>query len=328
MKKIISALLFVLVMQAHEKPKFNTQNANKMEYNNPSYFGNRNIKTTYFDDCDACGCSASGGSMGFASMLNSNFVGVRYFNQHYRSNDGLYSNSPWLNENYNTLQVWARIPIVKGVQISTLLPYHFHSRNTKTGSQEISGMGDVTVVGLVTVYQTHKDSTVFKHNWQVGVGIKAPTGEYKETSAGSVNPSFQVGTGSWDYLFSSEYVLKFKKMGINNLLNYVVKTENKKEYRFGNQFNYGSTLYYLFEKKSLAVAPQLGVAGEVYASNYQYGEKVRNTTGDVLFGKVGVEIGWNKFSLGATYFKPINQNLMSGLVEAKSRWTLNINYKL
>jgi hypothetical protein len=34
------------------------------------------------DDCDACGCSASGGSMGFASMLNSNFVGIRYFNQY------------------------------------------------------------------------------------------------------------------------------------------------------------------------------------------------------------------------------------------------------
>lgn len=328
MKKIISALLFVLLMQAHEKPKFNTLNVNKLKFNNPSYFGNRIIKSTYLDDCDACGCSASGGSMGFASMLNSNFVGVRYFKQHYRSNDGLYSNSPWLDENFNTLQVWARIPIVKGIQVSTLIPYHFHNRDTKTGSQEISGMGDVTVVGLVTVYQTHKDSTVFKHNWQVGVGIKAPTGEYKETSAGSVNPSFQVGTGSWDYLFSTEYVLKFNQFGLNSMLNYVVKTENKKEYRFGNQFNYGSTLYYLFEKRLMAIAPQLGVAGEVYASNYQYGEKLRNTTGDVLFGKVGVEIGWNKFSLGATYFKPINQNLMSGLVEAKSRFTLNINYKL
>jgi hypothetical protein len=34
-------------------------------------------------DCDACGCSASGGSMGFSSMLNSNFIGIRYFNQSY-----------------------------------------------------------------------------------------------------------------------------------------------------------------------------------------------------------------------------------------------------
>jgi hypothetical protein len=40
-------------------------------------------------DCDACGCSASGGSMGFSSMLNSNFIGIRYFNQSYSSRDGI-----------------------------------------------------------------------------------------------------------------------------------------------------------------------------------------------------------------------------------------------
>jgi hypothetical protein len=34
------------------------------------------------------GCSASGG-MGFSSMLNSNFVGIRYFNQSYSSRDGI-----------------------------------------------------------------------------------------------------------------------------------------------------------------------------------------------------------------------------------------------
>lgn len=328
MNKIVIACLTFLSLQAHEKPKLNEVPKSTLMVDNPFYFGNKTLRTNYIEDCDACGCSASGGSMGFASMLNSNFIGIRYFNQQYRSNDGLYSNSPWLDENFNTLQVWARIPIVKGIQVSTLIPYHFHNRDTKTGNQEINGIGDVTILGLITVFQTHKDSTVFKHNWQVGAGIKVPTGEYKEINSGSVNPSFQLGTGSWDYLFSTEYVLKFKKMGINNLLNYVVKTENKKEYRFGNQFNYGSTLYYLFEKNQIAIAPQLGIAGEVYTSNYQYGEKVRNTTGDVLFGKLGIEIGWNKFSLGATYFNPINQNLMSGFVEAKSRFTMNVNYKL
>ncbi|WP_374540122.1 transporter [Flavobacterium sp.] len=328
MRNIIILFFAILSLQAHEKPKFTSEITNHVRMESPYYFGKRIVKTNYFDDCDACGCSASGGSMGFASMLNSNFVGVRYFNQQYRSNDGLYSNSPWLEEQFNTVQIWARIPIMKGVQLSTLLPYHFHNRDTKNGNQEISGLGDITVLGLLTVYQTHRDSTVFKHNWQIGTGLKMPTGAYKEVNAGSVNPSFQVGTGSWDWLFSTEYVLKYKKIGINTMMNYVVKTQNKKEYRFGNQFNYGATFYYLFERKELAIAPQLGLAGEVYSSNYQYGQKVRNTTGDILFGKFGLEIGWNRFSLGATYFAPINQNLMTGLVEANSRWSLNLNYKI
>ena len=51
------------------------------------------------DDCDGCGCGASGGSMGFASMINSNFVGVRYFNQQYKSNSKLYNTPGFTTHN-------------------------------------------------------------------------------------------------------------------------------------------------------------------------------------------------------------------------------------
>ena len=35
------------------------------------------------DDCDACGCAAGNGSSGFESLLNPQFVGLKYFSQHY-----------------------------------------------------------------------------------------------------------------------------------------------------------------------------------------------------------------------------------------------------
>ncbi|MFZ4678782.1 MAG: transporter [Flavobacterium sp.] len=278
--------------------------------------------------CDACGCSASGGSMGFASMLNTNFIGIRYFNQHYKSSDGLYSNSPWYNEDFNTVQVWARIPVYKNIQISALFPYHFHSRETATGNQDISGIGDITVLAMYRLYQTHKDSTFLVHTLQVGGGVKMPTGKFDEANAGAVNPSFQVGTGSWDYLLATEYIVKRKRFGLNTMLSYTIKTENNKQYQFGNQFNYSGTFFYLYEKKKLSMAPQLGLAGEVYGSNHQYSEVVRKTSGDILFGKLGFEIGKKKFSVGANAMLPINQNLASGRVEAKYRWSVNLNYSL
>jgi len=279
-------------------------------------------------DCDACGCSASGGSMGFASMLNTNFIGIRYFNQQYKSTDGLYTNSPWYKENFNTVQVWARIPVTKKVQVSALIPYHFHNRETATGNQDINGIGDITVLAMYQLYQTHKDSTFFTHSLQVGGGIKAPTGKFDQANAGTVNPSFQVGTGSWDYMLASEYIIRRKKFGLNMMLNYTMKTENNKQYRFGNQFNYAGTLFYLYEKEKLSIAPQLGLAGEVYGHNYQYSEIVRKTSGDVFFGKAGIELGRNKFSFGANVMLPITQNLSAGRVEAKYRWSINLNYSL
>jgi hypothetical protein len=281
----------------------------------------------YFDDCDACGCSASGGGMGFSSMLNQNFVGVRYMYQSYRSRD-IFNNSPWVDENFNTVQAWARIPVFKNFQVSALVPYHFNNRTPSTGKETIEGIGDITVLGLYTVYQTHKDSTVFVHTLQAGAGVKAPTGKYNSANNGSVNPSFQLGTGSWDYMLAAEYVIKHKKWGLNTMLNYTIKTENDENYKFGNQFNYGSTLFYVFDKSKVTLVPQAGIAGEVYATNKQYGEDVINTKGDVIFGRAGLEAGAGKFSLGVNAMLPINQNLTGGRVESNYRLAINLNYSL
>lgn len=330
MKNIIIVLFAFAISFAHEKPKYQSNFPLKPITESLNYFGKKIKKTAAYDFCDGCGCGASGGSMGFASMLNSNFVGVRYFNQQYRSNDGLYSNSPWLDENFHTVQVWARIPIFKKFQISALLPYNSHDRETAKGNQIISGIGDVTILAIASVYKSKADtiSNSFQHNLQAGVGMKLPTGEYKQSNLGSVNPSFQLGTGSWDVLFTTEYVIKKNKLGWNNMMNYIIKNENEKKYRFGNQFNYASTLFYLLENNKFAFAPQIGISGELYESNYQYNQKVKNTKGDIVFSKIGFELGYKKWSFGSYLQLPINQNLVGGLVEAKSRWSVNINFKL
>jgi hypothetical protein len=279
--------------------------------------------------CDGCGCGASGGSMGFSSMLNNNFVGIRYFNQSYSSRDGIFANSPWIDEDFNTIQVWSRIPITERLQVSALIPYHFHTRKKETGDEDITGLGDITLLAMYTVAQTKSDSVTYIHKLQVGAGVKAPTGKYEsENNLGSVNPSFQVGTGSWDYLLAAEYVVHRKSLGLNTMLNYIFKTENEKHYQFGNQFNYGSMLFYLFDLSKVKIVPQAGFAGEVYETNRQYGQDVTGTSGDIFFGKFGLEAGRDKFSVGVTAMLPINQNLTNGNVEANYRWSVNLNYTL
>jgi len=281
------------------------------------------------EDCDACGCSASGGSLGFSSMLDSDFAGVRYFRQSYSSRDGIFANSPWIDENFNTIQIWSRIPVTKRIQISALVPYHFNTRERITGDEHIEGIGDITVIGMYTVAQTTNESAIYNHKVQLGGGVKAPTGKYESlNNLGSLNPSFQIGTGSWDYLLAAEYILQRKNIGLNTMVNYTFKTENKKQYQFGNQLNYGSMLFYLFDINNVKFVPQAGVAGEIYKTNRQYGLDVPKTSGDILFGKFGLEAGRDKFSVGINAMLPINQNLTGGNVEANYRWSINLNYNL
>ena len=112
--------------------------------------------------------------MGFSSMIDQNFVGLRYIYQSYSTKDGIFNNSPWVDQNFNTVQAWARIPVLKRLQLSLQVPYHFNNRDTSSGKQEISGIGDVTLLALYSVYKTQKDSTVFMHMLSAGAGIKAP----------------------------------------------------------------------------------------------------------------------------------------------------------
>ena len=280
-------------------------------------------------DCDACGCSASGGSMGFSSMLNNNFVGLRYFKQSYTSRDGIFANSPWIHENFNTIQAWARIPVTEKIQISALVPYHFHERELTAGTESIAGLGDITVMALYTVYETKKDSTFFTHKLNLGGGLKIPTGKFTEANnLGSVNQSFQLGTGSWDFPLVSEYVIKHNNLGLNTTLNYIFKTENSKNYQYGDQFNYAGTFFYLFDLNKIQIVPQAGLAGELYQTNKQHNLDLPNTAGDILFGKFGIEAGKDKFSIGVNAMLPISQNLSNGNMEANYRWSINLNYTL
>jgi len=318
MKKII--ILFLLTIQCVQA-QFSASLPNDEAYlpNKYPYF---------FDDCDACGCSASGGSMGFNSMLSEQFLGVRYMYQHYKSKDGVFNNSPWIDENFSTAQLWGRIPVNKKIEVMVMVPYHFLNREKESGNQTLDGMGDVTVMAFYNVLQTMNDSASFQHKILLGAGVKAPTGKFDNKNNGSVNPSFQLGTGSWDYNVAAEYIMRKDKWGLNSTLGYIVKTENDKKYQFGNQLNYGSTLFYTAAVKNVNIVPQLGVAGETYQANKDYTEEVPYTKGDIFFGKIGIEIGYKKFSAGVNAMLPINQNLTGGRVEADYRVAFNINYIL
>lgn len=317
MKKIIILLLVFEVVFGNEKDSISNVNPFKI------------FKSfEKVDFCDVCGCSANGGSMGFSSILNGNFIGLRYYKQSYKSSDGLYSNSPWYQEDYNTFQIWSRVPVFKKTQFLLLIPYHLHSAEKAFGRQNISGLGDVTAIVMYEILNTKKDSANLNQKMFFGAGVKVPTGKYNELVTGVLNPSFQLGTGSWDYFFAAEYVIQKKKLGLNTMINYTIKTENTKNYRFGNQFNYGGILFYMMGNENISFVPQLGLTGEVYGSNYQYKQRLRDTEGTILFGKMGFEIGKDKISFGINAMLPTRQNLTGGNVKANYRWSVHLNYNL
>ncbi len=290
-----------------------------------------------YEDCDFCGCGSTGGGMGYGTVGNENFIGLRYIYQSYRSRDGIFNNSPWVEEHFNTLQLWTKLPLTEKLSLTALVPYQFHNREFNDGrTQEISGLGDVSLLAFYTLVKPKMDGmyasqqTTYKHSLEVGGGIKLPLGAYdRANNEGSVNPSFQVGTGSWDYIAAVNYSVGYKNWGLGLMGIYTLKTENKKEYHFGDQFTYGINLSKVYNTLKIdRIIPFVGLSGEVYQENESFGLPVTDTAGSVLFGRLGTEISIKKMSAGINLMLPVTQHLNDGGVEARYRLGLHLNYTL
>ncbi|HSB35189.1 MAG TPA: transporter [Nitrospirota bacterium] len=164
----------------------------------------------------------------------------------------------------------------------------------------VSGLGDVTVMGL---YRVYTDREIRPANAvTIGLGVKTPTGSStKRTESGKfVHAHMQPGTGSWDPLFS---IIDTKMMGsflIQADATYQLATRNKEGYKFGDslaatftgkyavvrEFNVLAGLTYLHVNKAS------DRNGKYYdpVTNSSLMDDPANTGGDSLWGSVGVQI--------------------------------------
>ncbi|WP_421150152.1 hypothetical protein [Seonamhaeicola sp. NFXS20] len=289
--------------------------------------------------CDLCSCSTSSGSMGFGTLNNSNFIGFRYIYQTFESQNGVFQNSPKSKEIFNTYQLWAQIPVKNNFYLSVNLPYQDLNRTLNQTTENINGIGDANIIawyklpllkkkesGETVDYNTTDQTT--GHSLLFGLGVKLPTGKFEELLADNINPGFQVGTGSFDGIISTGYSYSGKKIGVNTLLSYYLKGENKNEYKFGDQISFSANVYTVVNAKKVNFMPFVGVSGDTYNKITQYGETLNDTNGNIINTSLGAEVNIKTFVFGVNFTKPIHQDLFGGNVKSKNRLTLYLNYSL
>jgi len=288
--------------------------------------------------CDLCGCSTSSGSFGFGTLSNANFVGVRYIYQNFESKNGIFENSPISKETFNTIQLWAQIPINDSFYVTTSLPYQDLTRDFNNVKENLNGLGDASVIGWYKhVFYKKKDESVVDfnpnkepsgHSLQFGLGVKLPTGKFEQRLADNINPGFQVGTGSIDGVFSLGYNYGSDKFGVNTLLSYYLKGENKNDYQFGDQFSYAVNFFTAIPRQKMNIMPFVGLSGDVYDSITQYDETLRDTDGNIVNFSFGSELAIEKFIFGASYTLPVSQSLFGDNVQSKQRLSVYVNFAL
>lgn len=284
--------------------------------------------------CDVCGCSLGGSYFGILPQFNKNFVGLRWsqakFNAH-MNHHSEYLGEEFSNDTYSKVELWGRFYVSKKIQVFAFVPYAYNDMNGTEQVLKASGLADVTLLSNIMLFNTGEDKKKkFKHTLVAGGGIKLPTGSHDLEDQGKlVNPNFQLGTGSTDFLLSTVYTLRYQKVGLNSELGYKINTRNSNDYLFGNQFHASGQFFYWQNVKAFKFLPNTGLYYET-ADHHKAGNIVQsNTGGSALLFTSGLETYYNNFSIGVNYKYPLAQEFNSddiSTIKSKQRWMISLTY--
>lgn len=284
--------------------------------------------------CDVCGCSLGGNYFGILPQFNKNFVGIRWsqakFYAH-MNHDSEYLDEEYSHDIYNKAELWGRFYVSKRIQVFAFVPYGFNNMHGTEQSIQTHGLGDITLLSNVLLINTgESDSAKFKHTFMAGGGVKLPSGRFNLKDQGLlVNPNFQLGTGSTDFLISAVYTLRYQKVGLNTEMGYKVNTRNKNNYLFGNQYNISGQLFFWQNLGSFSILPNAGLYYETAQKHHEGGIVQPNTGGSALLGTFGLETYLRSFSLGFQYKLPLQQHYNTddlSTIESNQRWILGLTF--
>jgi hypothetical protein len=146
------------------------------------------------------------------------------------------------------------VPVNERLSLLAFVPYVKNDMNMRMKSamgmvmdmrmETVSGLGDVSILGLYTLYT---DAPIRPtQRLTAGLGVKTPTGSTgeKTASGGLVHAMMQPGTGSWDPLFLVDYMRAYYPLVLKATLFYHLTTEGYNGYEFGDQFTYDLSARY------------------------------------------------------------------------------------
>ena len=278
--------------------------------------------------CEVCGCSTSAGSIGIIGASNYHLVGfnfgARAFNSAHPDIFG-HGNDENSSEFFIQVSLLAKFQLSKRFQLYTSIPYLYNQQRKSSETAINHGLGDISISTRYTVVQ--KVDTVSKRalSFQLGAGIKAPTGNYSIEAHETTN--MYAGTGSWDFPFNANLFYQTEKWNFQfeNLFN--LTTENKAGYKFGNAIQ--SALYAGRQLKSgrVTISPGIGIQSDYMFHARIDGSDLNTFNGGYLMNIVpGINFEMNGFFASIRYYHPITQELSKGYTKNVGQLSASIYY--
>lgn len=283
----------------------------------------------YSHACDACGCALGGFNFGIIPQNEAHFIGVRYAIAKFYADMRHGSDLEFSNDTYQRLDIMGRFALRDRLQLNIVLPYMYNSMNGSHESEQLSGLGDpMLMLNYKLLDQKGNPMEKWLHNLWVGGGIKVPLAPFEFSQAEDlINPNFQLGSGSWDFLAMINYTSMFKRFGINVEAVYKYNTVNTQDYRFGNQYNAQANLFYKTMIGDTQLFTIVGFYHEYGGQHTHEGFFQANSGGRMTMTQLGLQSQFRSMMLHVNYQVPISQKFNSDAhvnIQAQNRFSLTV----
>jgi hypothetical protein len=250
--------------------------------------------------CDLCAIyaatEAEGGSgKGFFGGLAEQYT---YFNTiqvngHDVSNEG----DQYLKSSLS--QVFAGYNFNNRIGVQFNLPVIWRSYGFQSARGSESGIGDVSLIGNVRLYE--KLSEHFTFNWTGLGGVKFPTGSTSqlnpvlpEFAPGIGGHDLTLGSGSYDGLLGTGFYARWKRVFLAGAMQYAIRTEGAYDYQFANDWTWiGGPGVYLLLGDEHTLSLQAVVSGESKGLDTLNGANVDDTGVTSVFLGPQINYTWS-----------------------------------
>ncbi len=216
------------------------------------------------------------------------------------------------------------------VMVSLPMANNYQSLNGRT-SADVYGMSDPLVLGRYLLANTRclSDSIRTVHRVLLGGGVKMPLGRTTATYRGAVvEGDLQPGTGSWDLLFTAEYLVRHDRVGLSTNAIARYNGRNSEQYALGNGLSNTTELFLRMDGRKLSWVPSVGVYMEFLTKDLQESRTVEGTGGSTIYAHLGSRVWWRSWVLSANYQYALGGHMGALMVPNRERLILGIAYNL
>lgn len=289
--------------------------------------------------CGACGCSLSNYNPELMVTSGNHSISLlnttRWFNVKLVS-DGHTPDGP-VGTLLNYKQVQS-VTEIKGmyyphprVALTAVLPinliqFYLNGKKVETDF----GLADALLNADVTLLSESPKmrSKNTQQRLSAGVGIKLPTGQWKNVGYNDVwEPRRQNGTGSVDFIFNTAYFYRYHNGGVNAFVSYKLNTKNKDKYLFGNTLTAQLKGFYIGRVGRVSIVPNAGLEVENSGKDTWYGYEYWEPTGGTsLSGSIGADLYYKNLGFTLSWFQALYTQLNGEQLQNKLRIQAGFKY--